>query len=181
MNRVVYYLFFALIVFATCLHVQAQDQELPQFSAKVAVNITADENIKGEVTSYVKRELRSLSDVLVADDKPDWQLDILAIEVATKAGYKSGVVLSVNITKPFENSFWITWLRTVVPDSMSSLIEMLDYNTSDLYEIREHWVRVAPTDGLKTMCEGIVADFDSEILDKQRALYRKILEGSANE
>jgi len=144
-------------------------QDLPKFKARVKVSVSADENIKGTVTSYINRELRSLQDVEIVDRDPEWELQILAMEISTKGGYKTGIVLSVVILSKFSNQF----LLDRVADSYKEIVGNL---TSSLYYYPDHWLRVGSNEDLKSLCNGIVADFDTRYLEESRKMHRQLME-----
>jgi len=59
----------------TCLVVLATfsaDTKSLRYSTKVKVSISAPDNIKGSVSSYLNRELRSLTDVEIVENDPEW-------------------------------------------------------------------------------------------------------------
>ncbi len=58
------------------------------------VSVTCDnENIKNSINSNVKRELRSLTDVIIVErEKATWFIEIVAIENHYVSGKKSGDV-----------------------------------------------------------------------------------------
>jgi hypothetical protein len=72
---------------------------------KVKVTVQADEGIQNSVSSYLNRELRSLGDVDIVDNNPEWELRVLGGELHSIGGYKSGVVLSTIIITPFRGNF----------------------------------------------------------------------------
>jgi len=56
------------------------------FSPKVKLDILGDKSIKGQITSYLSRELRSLGDVTIIDEVSgkgidEWVLEIIVLEV----------------------------------------------------------------------------------------------------
>ncbi|GAH41599.1 unnamed protein product, partial [marine sediment metagenome] len=59
--------------------------------------------MKNKIRSYLSRELRSLGDVSIVDEHPDWEISIIALEVR-RSGYKHGVSMSVLILSPFDLS-----------------------------------------------------------------------------
>ena len=93
-------LFGFLLILIMLSNAQAQ---LQKFQARVKLIITADKNIKGEVTSYLTRELRSLRDVNIVEENADWVVSVITSETKLKGGYKVGVVFSTVILKPFNN------------------------------------------------------------------------------
>lgn len=101
MNRFFLSLFAIMLMVAAISPAAAQ--YLPKFKARVKVSVSGRENIKGMVTSFINRELRSLQDVELVDHNPEWELEILAMEVSTKGGSKVGIVLSVVILSKFNS------------------------------------------------------------------------------
>ncbi|HYX40486.1 MAG TPA: hypothetical protein VE821_02250, partial [Pyrinomonadaceae bacterium] len=69
----------------------------PKFSCRISLDITADDKIKGEISSYISRELRSLGDVVITDADPALKVEIVAIEVHSEnssIGYAFSVIVS---------------------------------------------------------------------------------------
>lgn len=147
---------------------RAESGSAKQFSAKVQVSISANESIKSQVDSYIKRELRSLQDVTLVDEGADWELNILAMEASTKAGYKSGVILSVVIISPFNNQIVSEMLQDKYKEFGTTL-------TKGLYRDPDHWLRTGPNDQLRSLCVELIADFDSKIVEEARRQYREIV------
>jgi len=67
------------------------------------VNFSGPDNIKGSVSRYLNRELRSLNDVEIVENDPEWIIYMVAVELKTVGGYKSGVAISTVIVQPFDN------------------------------------------------------------------------------
>lgn len=156
-----------IVMFLSFSGARAESGGGTQFSAKVQVSVSAEEAIRGQVESYVKRELRSLRDVTIVDEGADWELSILAMEVSTKGGYKSGVIISAVILRPFDNQMVSALLEEKYKETGAHL-------TEGLYRYPDHWLRTGSTDQLRSLCVEIVADFDSQHLEKSRKLYREV-------
>ena len=139
------------------------------YSLRVAVNVSAKGNIKNLITSYVTRELRSLSDVVIVENNPQWELNIVAVEIRTKGGKKTGVAFSTVVLEPFNNQMLTTMIQEKYKDIGSSL-------TSNLYEFQAQWLQVGSESDIRSICSGIVADFDGEHLEKRRKLYQQFKE-----
>ena len=129
---------------------------------RVQVNVAGKESIKGLVTSYINRELRSLRDVEIVYNNPDWELDIVALEVFTESSRKIiGVALSTIILRKFNHQFLVRLLP-------KSYRETVTHQTSGLYNFPGHNLRMGATDDLREICNEIVADFDTDYLEKER-------------
>ena len=159
-----YFIFFIWLFPGVCFA-----QDLQPFSARVAVGVTADGNIKGQIESYISRELRSLGDIIVTNDHPDWILNIVAMESKTRSGYKSGIVLSIVILEPFKE-----YSAAFQVDIKSH--EMFYKYVTSLHEVSGHGLRTGSSEDLKSICEGIVADFDSKHLKNSRKIWQELID-----
>lgn len=148
--------------------VTATSQHSAEHRFRVQVGVTADENIKGLITSYINRELRSLRDVEIVDKDPRWLLEVIAVEISTKGGYKSGVALSIVVLEKFDNSYLKSLMRETYEKDLVVLL------TSNLYAVLNHWLRVGSHDDLRSICDGIVADFDTKHLEESRRSLRRL-------
>lgn len=137
---------------------------------KVKVTVSADESIKNSVSSYLNRELRSLGDVDIVDNNPEWQLSILGGELETAGGRKTGVVLSTVILTPFNSKILLS--QQLKPEYKDKALQM----TSQLFWYPEHWLRIGPADSLQTLCKEIIAAFDTKYLEEQRRSRRSFKE-----
>jgi hypothetical protein len=164
-----------LVLFGVSATSVCAESDRKRFSATVNVSVSASDDIKGQVESYIKRELRSLQDVSLVDEGGEWQLSILAMEVSTKGGHKSGVILSVVILTPFNNQLISSMFEEEYRDFGTNF-------TEGLYLYPEHGVRVGSNEELRSLCFELVADFDSKHLEKSRKQHRefqKMLESSS--
>jgi hypothetical protein len=166
MNRILSFLATILIFSSTSV---ATVQESQQHKLRVKVTFSADENIEGKVKSYINRELRDLGDVELVDYYPELELDIVAIEQTKKSDNKVGIVLSMVVISTFDN--W--YLLTVVPASKK---ENADKATNNLDHFFDHWVMTGSTEDLRKLCNGIIADLDTEYLENMRKLRRQYIE-----
>ncbi len=138
------------------------------FSAKVSVQIIADDEIRSQAESYSKRELRSIGDVVITEDEPRWVLDILITELKMKSGYTTGVAMSVVILDQFDNGFIAQY------DIQQGVKELLLKVTKGLSFYPDHWLRVGSTEELRQMCNKLISDFDSKHLEQSRKIHQNI-------
>jgi len=144
-------------------------EDLQPFAGRVQVAVSASDSIKGKIESYLSRELRSLGDIVITDDNPRWILSVVALEAESKGGYKTGVVLSVVILEPFNNQFVVN----MVPEKTKELVSGM---TSSLFSYSGHWLRMGAPEDLRSICNGIIADFDSIELKSARDLWQKMID-----
>ena len=129
-------------------------QDLQPFSARVSVSVSGHEKIKGLIESHITSELRRLGDIVVTDVSPRWVLSIVAVESETKGGLKLGVILSAVVLEPFDNQYVVSLVSPKSKEAVSSF-------TSGLHRYSDHWISTGASQDLKTMCEKIVTDFNS--------------------
>ena len=159
-------LLIAVVAFTLVITATSQEQPDPRFRVQVAVS--APENIRGLIRSYITRELRSLRDVEIVDEHPRWLIQVVATEVSGKDGYKLGVSLSIAVLEKFDNSYLKSlMLETYKKDLVVSL-------TSNLYSLPDLWIRIGSRNDLRNICDGIVADFDTQHLEVSRRVLRRL-------
>ena len=161
-----------------------------RFSVRVRVEVEADESIKSRILSYVKRELRSLSDVVLTDDNPKYRIEIVGIEEKTVGGLKSGISLSFIIAEQLDNNLMENLLsrcilvetrREIEQESKSFAENLADAlklrktlvdSFRGYVKIRLHSLRTGPPDALREFLEEYVAKFDTEVLEEDRMIWR---------
>ncbi|NVM55777.1 MAG: hypothetical protein HWN66_18905 [Candidatus Helarchaeota archaeon] len=151
-------------------------QELPKFSARVKVDVTADENISSRIESYIKRELRSLQDITIVEDNANFRLSVIALELKTISGEKTGgIALSTVILSPVDVSLMVNLLKVydvIYPEKIVQAEEMI--GTWEPCRFLDFSLQTGSAKDLKRLCEGVVADFDSEFLEIGRKTYQEL-------
>ena len=137
-------------------------QEELNHNYKVKLVITADEDIKGLVESFLGRELRSLGDVTVTDNDPGWVMNIVAIKMKTNQNSILGYALSTVITCPIEKT--IAWEACEL-DKMGIMNKFV-YVTS--------WVHYCNMDDIHNICSLIVTGFDIDCINTLRKINKHI-------
>ncbi|MFH0771812.1 MAG: hypothetical protein V1933_04265 [Candidatus Omnitrophota bacterium] len=156
---------FAIVV----LSVEVHAADAP-FRAKVKVTVSADDNIKSAVISYLNRELRSLNDVELVDTDSGWEIDVVVMESKTVDGRKRGLVIfSTVILNHYDNQLLSLYFK---PECKDVGLQM----TSDLCDFYGHRVDKGPIDDLQSICKDVVANFDTKNLEVVRKLFREMNE-----
>ena len=157
-----------------------QQKELPKFSARVQVSVSSGDQISGEITSYINRELRNLHDVIVTDDKPEYRINIVAMENRLTNGVRTGYSLSVIVTTPFDPSVLklVVALALGQKDEKTSLElqNRITKDTLDYEMIVQHYVQTGGQDDLRGICEKVVASFDGEVLERTRKAHQEVID-----
>jgi len=139
-----------------------------KFTAKVQLRVSGSDNIKGEALSYLSRELRLLNDIVLVDEGADWILSIIAMEISTTGGYKSGITVSVVVMQPLDNE-----ALAEIFELNSEKIKFFKELTSGFYSFEDHWIHTCGSDQLRATCRKIVADFDGNHLENAKKFQEK--------
>lgn len=152
-----------------------QPKEPPKFSARVKVSVGGDEEIRNSVTSYIKRELRSLGDVEIVDENEQWLLSILAMYAKVKpSGKKTGLILSVVVLQKKEPEFFEFLIGG---DDDLKKKRTAQHLASYYCHFDGHSVATWPLDSMKEGCADIVTDFDVKSLEPMRKFYGDLQAG----
>jgi len=146
------------IIVALNFEAHAADIKNMKFSARVKVTVTADEDVKNILNSYLNKELRSFNDVEVVYTNPEWEIAIIAHKITT------GVIISTVIKRHFDNWLLSYYFQLKYKDDGLNA-------TSDLYYDIDHFLNVGPSDSLERLCKDIVADFDTRHLEESRKTF----------
>ena len=149
-----------MVVATMTLGAITNSEEQTEHRFRVQLFVSGHDSIKGLVTSYINRELRSLRDVEIVYNNSDWELRIVAMET-TSNGRKIGVALSTVTLQMFNYQF----LAQLLPENYRKTVTR---HTSDLQHYRRMSLSLGPDDDLRILCNEIVAEFDADYLEKER-------------
>lgn len=147
----------------------------PKVSCRVQVVVTANQRIAGSISSYIKRELRSLHDVVITDNNPQYNFRIVAAELELDRGTEIGVGISCVITESLTLDAFVNMLEVRFPECRIDW-DVLKDRCKDQTEILLHKVIYTPHEGLRKTCERLVADFDITVLEAHRKSLRNVLD-----
>ncbi len=99
--------------------VTAEEVVEPAFRIDYEVSVP-DEDAKKRVGMYIRNELRSLGDVVITDENPDYKLYVMVLEMASERGTRLAYVLGISVTSYFPDGYF----NTVLDDRMSNVGEV---------------------------------------------------------
>ncbi len=186
----------ALVMWIVASMVRAEDLKF-----HVEVNVSAPENLRSQIESYVKRELRSLGDVEIVT-KPRWpgedtakledvklmdiplnprfELLILAMETHSVGGQLTGVTLAMLSLRDRTNShrrMIIEMSRDLPATNMWKLwfansAPVSSINTS--YDLDSMIMYTGGRTDLKNRCSKMITDFDAGTLEPERQRWKAL-------
>jgi hypothetical protein len=140
----------------------------PKWQGRVQVNVSGDSKTDTEVSSFVKRELRALGDVTVAETAPDYVIEIIAHSTALTTGRVVGYNLSYVVCRPFSTNFF----QYLLPPQVDT--KLLQSICTNYVSIEDHQLLGGPD--LRALCTKLVASFDSRCLDSDRRSFDMVKE-----
>jgi hypothetical protein len=141
---------------------------------RVSVKVGGDESLKGDVTSYIKRELRSLNDLVITDDNPRFSISVLIVRVRGVRGEDLGFSMSVVVTELSGRSL----ANIIKPESCGACVasswgRALGETLPDMVEVQDHLLFTGGPDDLQTLCRNVVTGIDTDIFEPRRAIIQK--------
>lgn len=133
-----------------CVSSPAADSK---WNGTVSVQVMGDPQLISQVSSYLKRELRTLVDVTITDADPDFTLSVVSAHSTSGAGNHLGYILSVLVTSPFPTN-----LTDALPTHLENIIPT-KWIYTNYVSVNAHWVEYGPW--LKDVCVKVIADFDT--------------------
>jgi hypothetical protein len=110
---------------------------------------------------YLIREFRLLGDVVLVETNPEWMLSVIAAELESESGDKTGMVLSVTLLAPFDAKFFKEYVIHDCVQNGPRLKNLIDFSLADLYQLRTTGWRSDRTSGV---CNSLVK-FNKRYLD----------------
>ena len=112
--------------------------------ATVSLSLSADAAVADEIKSYTSRELREINDVVVSDRKPDFELNLVAVNVPESDG---------------TNLIAISAVAYLVPLNPPKSLEAARFTIAHA---------IITDTNLKGICARIAAWFDQQAMEKWR-------------
>ena len=130
--------------------------------------VSAKDEIKNDIISYISRELRSLGDVVVVDSQPNYTISIVALNSRNKANEDIGYAFSVVVTSELTGQY----IATLTSDCKSNKNKDLLFTwLATMSGIKSH-ILVVGSD-LRKLCSDLVASTDAEVFEEMRRMYQR--------
>ncbi len=158
---------FLLLVVTVSLTAQTK----AKWSTTVELNIDGPPALRDAATSYLSREFRSVGDVRLVDSKPEYELDIVMIEVTTKTDRKTGWAMSMSL-------IWhrdATWITSML-DLPAKTNEVLNEYLSDSQKFLTHSLWTGGEGDLASACTDMVVNIDARIFERSRKAFNAALD-----
>ena len=157
-----------ILLLLSSITVYSQTSKDLNFSVRLSVAVNGDENLQTLVKKYLTQELNSIGDVkVVKNSYSQWILGVIAHEIKTFAGYKTGVALSGVVIKTPDNS-------PLILDKDND--EMYTALSAGINGCEAHWLQVGSNQDIEKICKNIVEGFNNDHLEKDRKFAQRVCE-----
>jgi len=144
-------------------------QDLTKY--RVALKVSADEDLTKVVTSALAASFRGIGDTSLVDSNPQYIVRVTGIQTRARRGSKLRVILAYSFTTVYENDLAPLFDPKELPPQAAR-------NVADLVRTLEQYrgggVVTARLNGIGHACAGIVGVFNSVVLDEGRKAVREV-------
>ncbi|NOX35926.1 MAG: hypothetical protein GXO78_00140 [Calditrichaeota bacterium] len=173
---------FSILLLIFCFsYLFSQLHKENEFRLSILLTVSADEDLQSEILSYLTREFRSIPDVEIVEENPDWIISVVASKLMLKNGYIAGIAISVSYIQMPNKKLKYAINRALYPINNEdksvlyllnkSILFFLNLYVKNLTYFHHHELLLVPLEDLKQICQKFVAEFDGEYLEPQRKRF----------
>ncbi|MDJ0748282.1 MAG: hypothetical protein QNJ11_02300 [Woeseiaceae bacterium] len=107
------------LMFLAAISAFAQEETEPAFRIAYDVNVP-DEDARERIGMYLRNELRSLGDVEITDENPDYKLFVMVMEMNSERGNRMAYILGISVASFFPDGYF----NTVLDDRINNVGEV---------------------------------------------------------
>jgi len=152
-------------------------QNVYRFPARVRVVVSCeDDSLKNQLSSFLNRELRTVGDATIVDDKPDLVLRVFAAKMHGGEGMPTGVAVALHISEPY-NTEMLTDCSAFPDSCLTGKIEdlrlrVIKSSLTPSSRSRGDGIWAVPLDDVRSLCQHMIADFDATVLEPDRKFWK---------
>ena len=147
----------------------SRDEEARKFTKRVSFSVSADDQLRNEISGYLNDALHAIGDIVIVDSLAQYQIDVVAMDTKNKRGEEIGITLSTVILRCFDREIF----EQPIFQPARKRLERL---TTGLSSMEIHKIRLCTHTDLQSACAAIIADFNTEQLDRDRKMFNQIME-----
>ena len=156
---------FWTIVFITVIAFLPNVHARGNLSIRVQIMVQADADIQAAIENQLKKQFRSLDDVVLVNEKPDFEIRVIVMGSAMKEKENTGVAFSTVFLSPY--------IRSGIPDLLNRCKgdkEVLKINEgfakAQIY--KDHLLQVGSPKDIEEICKDIAYNFKTNVLEDYR-------------
>jgi hypothetical protein len=157
-------------------------QDSEKNPTRVHLLVQAEKDLKSELERCLKRQLQSVRDVVITDNRPKWEISLVALRTGPK-GHETVLSISVVISSPL----FVESLKPAPGPPMATGLpfseipkrqpllgltekqwESLALRIQDINDVQTHLLYTGNPNDVKALSQKIIADFDREYLEPSR-------------
>jgi hypothetical protein len=139
---------------------------LEKSSIRVKVLFQVDEGMKSSVETILKKELRALDDLILVEEKADFEILVMAMEMPANQGEKPGAAFSTVFLRPYS--------RSGIPELIAKQcwegqeIGSLKQKLERIQIYSDHFLQVGSQKDIGEICKEIARYFKKDVLEDYR-------------
>lgn len=151
-----------ITAYASVPEINARQQN--EYTTTVKINVDADKTLKNSIIDYLKSGLLSLGYVRIVEEKPDWQIYLVADDIGGEDIQTNTVVISLLVSKPFDNDLFSFLVNKEYKDIFLT-------SSENLHELKSQVLYTGNMSELRTLSNRIVNYFETRYLEKEKAEF----------
>lgn len=148
--------------YATVPELNARQQN--EYRTTVKINVDADRTLRTGLINYLESGLLSLGYVRIVEDKPDWQISLVADDIGGGDIQTNTVVVSLLVSKPFDNDLFSFLVNKQYKDIFLT-------SSENLHELKSQVLYTGKMRELRMLSDKIVNYFKTRYLEKEKAEF----------
>ena len=138
---------------------------------KVFLSLSGVDHLKGALTRALEHPLRSLPDVALVNNDPQFILRVLAIETQATRRSKFHLIIAYSFTTVYQDDLAPLFdSKQLSPDAAKHVADLV----KTLEQYQGSGVVTADSRGIEQACAEVIAKFDSMVLDYNRRAVREV-------
>ena len=160
---------FLILLTATFYAATVRAEDRPRY--RVQVKVSASDNAKNEVTSFLKRELRKIGDIDLVETDPTMIISVVALAISNRSGVPTGYCLSVVVEKPVPyRQIRDEYAKAFDPN----IIPLMDTVFDNTTRLSSHFAGVCGPEELEFECKQVIANIDGSVFEDTRKFVQQI-------
>jgi hypothetical protein len=137
-------------------------------SARVQLLIQADEPIQSEVETQLKREFLALGGIMLVNEKPDFEIRVIAMGSPADEKEKGGVAFATVFLIPYPRSGISEMISKRCKGDQGVGMTAVNFDKHQIY--KDHLLQVGSAKDIPQICKDIASNFKMNILEVNRPL-----------
>jgi hypothetical protein len=152
-----------ILVFIMGLSFSTGADAREKIQIRVQIMVQADADIQSAIEKQLRQGFQALGDVIVVNEKPDFEIRVIAMESMSKEKEKTGIALATAFLRPY--------IRSGIPEMISRRCQenpdagKAAGSLEKLQIYKDHLLQFGSPNDIEQICRDIVLNFKTNILE----------------